>query len=219
MIAACYVVFNEAELIAESVRSAKAYVDKFIFVDSAFTANPLDVTHSTDATRELAEAAAAPVPVTYVESDTKLDIDAARNLSLSLVPPKGWALTIDGDETILGDRRDVAGLFDDIRNRTIRAPTGISVFTAALRFDGHAPAISEEQYGLLPMIYTRGVQPRLVPAKGAEWHRVPHGRSYGLYVNGTLARGPVDPRMVIVNHRTRQTFGAYQNDYQWESAL
>lgn len=213
---AAYVVCNEAELIAESVRSVKAYVDGFVFVDSAFHANELDATHSTDDTRALAEAAAHPLSMTYVESDRKMELDEARNLSLSLIPKGSWALTIDGDETILGDRHEVQAMFDECRAGELDG-VGISVFTAMLRFDGHAPAIGKKQYRQLPVVHTRGVQPRLAPVNGLSWRWT--GYSYGLYSGDELLRRPVDPRMVMVNHRTRQTFEAYQSDYIWESKL
>lgn len=219
MIVATYVVFNEAELIAESIRSVKAYVDRFVFVDSAFRSHPSEATHSTDRTRQIAEAACHPLPVTYVESDRKMELDEARNLSHSLLEPGDWAFTIDGDETLLADRTEADEVVDEIRRGYLREPIRIGVYNAVLAFKGRAPAISEEQYGVLPVQYTHGVQPRLFPVAGSEWKLVPNGSSYGLYHNGSLPRGRIDRRMTIVNHRTRQLYSIYQDDYVWESEL
>lgn len=216
---ACYVVWNEQELMAESMRSVKAYVDGYVVVDSAFTVNPVDVAHSTDDTRKVTEAAAHPLPLTYIESPVKMTLDAARNLAL-LACGDDWAFIVDGDETMLGARSELLELFAAIRLGEQTEPVGVNVYTGALFTENrlHAPAIEPEAYRNLPVIYTRGVQPRLVPA-GCEWRRVPNGPSYGLYRNGELVKVPADPRLSLINHRTRQSYAAYQHDYVWESAL
>jgi glycosyltransferase involved in cell wall biosynthesis len=214
---ACYVVWNEQELMAESMRSLKAYVDGYVVVDSAFTSNPVNVAHSTDATRKVTEAAAAPLPLTYIESQVKMRLDAARNLSL-LAVDKDWAFIVDGDETLLGARNELIELFSSIRLGDISQPVGVKVFTSALLVNSHAPDITFEEYDSLPVIYTRGVQPRLVPP-GCEWRRVPNGKTFGLYRNGELVKAEADDRIALVNHRTRQSYAAYQHDYIWESAL
>ena len=220
MIVALYCVFNEEALIAESIRSVKSYVDRFVIVDAVFTSNPADATHSTDRTRQVAEAAADPLPVLYAESDRKLALDVARNRAFSLLDRDDWALIIDGDETLLGDRDELRRLFSDARRSAIDDPVGASVYTSALDFRGHAPAIDAVAYEQLPVHYTRGVQARLVPVDGMAWRLVPNGRSYGLYRDAELVTGkPADPRLTIVNHRTRQTFEAYQSDYVWETGL
>lgn len=219
MIVAAYCVFNEEALIAESIRSVKAFVDRFIFIDAAFRSNPLPATHSTDRTREVAERAVYPLPLTYHEADSKMELDAARNLALRLMDDDDWALIIDGDETLLGERDEIRGLFNEIRRRERVEPVGMSVFSSALVFDGHAPAIDSDAYQTLSVVYTRGRQVRLVQASGLTWQLVPNGGSYGMYRDGHLVKAPADPRLVMVNHRTRQTFDAYQNDYVWETAL
>jgi glycosyltransferase involved in cell wall biosynthesis len=217
VITASYVVCNEDVLIAESIRSVKVFVDRFVFVDAVFTTNPLAAMHSTDRTRQVAEQAAYPLPVVYHESDRKMELDEARNLALELVGDH-WTLIIDGDETLLGERHEVQALRNAIIGGQVDDPIGVSVFTAMLRFDGHAPAISAEQYGILPVVHTRGLQPRLVKAKGAYWRKVPNGRSYGLYRDEQLLGAPATDALVLVNHRTRQSYAAYQNDYVWETA-
>lgn len=219
-VVATYVVFNEAPLIAESIRSIKNYVDRIVVVDSAFLTNPVDATHSTDGTKEVAEHAAEGVPLTYVESDRKLALAEARNLSHSLLDERDWALTIDGDETLLGNHADVSSLFVDVKRGAIPAEVGISVFTAAVAFQGQAPDISEVQYGQLPIIHTRGVQPRLFPVRGVTWGRVETGRrTYAMFRRGEIVMNKIpDPRAVLVNHRIRQSYEVYQSDYVWEMA-
>lgn len=216
---ASYVVFNEAELIAESIRSVKAYVDGFVFFDVAFRSNPVHATHSTDDTRAIASAAAHPLPFTYYQASEKMELDAARNLALRM-SDGDMVLIIDGDETLLGERAEMAELVDEIHRGYLRDPIGVTVFSSALRYDGHAPAIDAKGYGNLPVVYTRGIQPRIVPAKGSDWRLVPNGGSYGLYRGEDLVKvRPADPRLVLINHRTRQVFDAYQNDYAWQTAL
>lgn len=212
---ACYVVWNEQELMAESMRSVKAYVDGFVVVDSAFISNPVDIAHSTDATRKVTEAAAAPLPLTYIESQVKMREDAARNLAL-LAVENDWAFIVDGDETLLGNRSALVDLFAAIRLGEISDPIGVPVYTSALLVNSHAPQITRDEYDSLPVIYTRGVQPRVLPP-GCEYRQVPHG-SIGLHRNGELVKPAADERITLVNHRTRQSFESYQHDYLWESA-
>jgi glycosyltransferase involved in cell wall biosynthesis len=218
-IVATYCVFNEADLIAESIRSVKAFVDRFVVIDAAFTTNPVEATHSTDNTRETVENAADPLPVLYCESDRKLNLDHARNMSFRFVDPGDWALVIDGDEVLLGEWNELRELFGEIRRRKISEPVGLNVYTACVKFDGHAPAIGEDEYKRLPIIHTRGVQARLLPADDVQWKRTPTRRgTYGMYRDGELVKGCVDPRAVIVNQRIRQSYEHYQLDYVRESA-
>jgi glycosyltransferase involved in cell wall biosynthesis len=212
----CYVVWNEAQLIVDSIRSLKAYVDGFVFVDSAFTSNPVAGAHSTDETRLVAEAACDPLPVTYIESQVKMRIPAARNLAL-LACEDDWAFIVDGDETLLAHRTEVIDLFASIRLGDVTEPIGVSVYTANLLFHGHAPQVSQEEYDSLPLIYSRGVQPRLLPARGTEWRRVPNGETYGIYRDDALVKVPADPRLTLINHHTAQPLAGYRHDYVWES--
>src|SRR5213075_2987439 len=96
-IVACYVVANEADHLADSMRSVKAYVDRFVIVDSLFRTNPLPGTHSTDSTKEVAQRAAGVVPLLYIESQERLSEPEARNLYLT-VTRDAWILVMDGDE-------------------------------------------------------------------------------------------------------------------------
>lgn len=214
---ATYVAFREAHAIGESIRTIKAYVDGIVVVDAAFKTNDYPAPASDDGQREVVEAAADGLPVKYFAADKKMELADARTLKFRMVPPKCWALVIDGDETLLGHRTEVKALFDEIRTGGHVEAVGVGVYTAALVFHGHAPDISEEAYGRLPIIYTRGVQPRLVVAAGSEWRRVPNGRTYGLYRGKNLVKAAVDPRVTLVNHHTRQSYVEYQNDYVWET--
>jgi glycosyltransferase involved in cell wall biosynthesis len=213
---ACYVVWNEEQLLGDSMRSVKAYVDGYVIVDSAFISNPVDVAHSTDRTRQVAEAAAAPLPLTYIESQVKMRLDAARNLSLLACGPD-WAFIVDGDETLLGHRPELVDLFASIRLGDVRDPIGVPVYTANLLHDGKAKDVSDEQYDTLPVIYSRGVQPRLLPAAGTTWQRVPNGETYGLYRGGELVKQPGDHRLALINHHTSQPVAGYRHDYIWET--
>lgn len=219
-IVATYCVYNEADLIAESIRSVKAYVDRFVFIDAAFTTNPVEATHSTDDTRRIAEEVAAPLPVTYVESDTKLDLARARNMSFGLLDEDDWALVIDGDEVLLGERTELRDMFAAVRGRIAQDPIGMAIFTAVVQFQGHAPAINEAGYRTLPIVHTRGNQSRLLPVAGVEWMRTPTPRgTYGMYRDGVLIKGHnPDPRAVIINQRIRQSYEHYQLDYIRETA-
>jgi len=214
---ACYVVWNEAQLLGDSMRSLKAYVDGYVIVDSAFTSNPVDVAHSTDDTRVVAELAADPLPLTYIESQVKMRLDAARNLSL-LACEDDWAFIVDGDETLLGHRPELVDLFAQIRLGEVTEPIGVPVYTANLLHAGNAQTVDQEQYDTLPVIYSRGVQPRLLPAKGTEWRRTPQGETYGLYRDDALVKVPADNRLMLLNHHTAQPLAGYHHDYVWESA-
>ena len=215
-VVATYVIFEEEEQIAESVRTMKDLVDAFVFVDAAFTYNPVEVTHSTDDTRRVAEAAAHPVPFTYYESDHKMTQVQARNKTFSFLRPADWAFVIDGDETMLGRYLEAEALMAEARAGLLGESVGIEVFTAALRFNGNAPDISEEEYPRLPIIYTRGVQPRLLRAHGVRWGQTPIKTVAPFREKRFVREEPVDPRIKLVNHRVRQAYGVYQNDFVWE---
>ena len=216
-IIASYVVWNEEQLIAESIRSLSGYVDGFVFVDSAFTSNPVDVAHSTDNTRKRAEKAVGELPCTYIESQVKMRLDAARNLALLAVKDGDWAFIVDGDETLLGARPELVDLFYQIRSGEITEPIGVPVYSAALLARTHAPNLTLDEFEGLPLIYHRGVQPRLLPAKGTTWQRVPNGETYGIYRDGALVKPAANPKVMLINHHTRQSFDAYRHDYVWET--
>ena len=216
-IIACYNVFNEQTLIAESVRSVKAYVDGFVFVDAAYVVNPLDATHSTDATRQRALEAAYPLRVDYHESDRKLGLIEARNLATSMVSDGDWALIIDGDEMLYGHHPIISQLVDGVHAGTLESPIGMGVYTASVMFEGGAPSVSAEAYQTLPVIHSLGVQSRLVAVDGIHWQMVPGGDTGWAYHGDQILKAPATEGVFIVNHRIRQPYEIYQADWVWET--
>lgn len=219
MIVATYVVCNEERLIGESIRSVAAYVDRFVILDVVFRANPLRATHSTDRTRAVAEAAAGATPLTYVEASHKMTEVAARNRTLTMLGLRDWALIVDGDETMVGDHASVLELMAWVRSGVISEALGLSVYTGAVLFSGQAPQMSAAEYQCLPVVSTLGIQPRLFPRRDHVYRLAEGDRTPALYRDGEwVGSGQLVGECFLVNHRTRQTYDAYQNDYAWESA-
>lgn len=222
-IVACYVVANEAEHIAESIRSVKAYVDRFVIVDSLFETNPLPGTHSTDDTRRVAHTAAAGKPLDYIVSDERLDEPTARNLYLA-ASRGDWILVMDGDEQLYGDHARVLELFEDVRAEKIWDGVLLAVYTVAVNFNGNAPEMDELSYEVNPLISTRGEQARLLDnaaERGLTYRHTPLGIGHvafdrhGLFASGDA---PYRDEAFIINHHTRQSYEGYQRDYVWERA-
>ena len=225
MIVACYAVANEAQLIAESLRSVKAYVDRFVIVDSVFTTNPIDATHSTDLTRITCEVVCDPVPLTYIESDRKLRQEEARNRYLQELDDGDWAIVVDGDEVLYADHAEAVQTFGWLLHgeHDIIA-LDIPVLTAAVMFEGMAAEMPAPTYKLAPVIHTRGYAPRV-------FRKTPNTRYKAVvYPNGVLDNMGVwdgnrplqnhairDTRLTIINHHVRQDFAGYQADAVWET--
>jgi hypothetical protein len=182
-IVACYAICDEADTIAESVRSLKAYVDRFVVIDSSFLSNPKPATHSMDGTRLIVEALCASPParpLIYIASDAKLLQYYARNAYLELVPTDDWVFVVDGDEVLYGDYYATHELFDQLRAprpQPLPQPLGepepfypyevvsIPVYTTAINIDKHAPDITELEYTTRPLVSTMGYMPRLFRSK------------------------------------------------------
>lgn len=221
---ACYVVANEADLIAESLRSVKAYVERFVIVDSIFTANPIDATHSTDRTREVCESICAPVPLTYIESDRKLSQEQARNRYLDEVPYGEWIVNLDGDEVLYGDYltvREVVGWLEAGRDADA---INVPILSAAVLFNGDAVDMTPEHYATAPIVHSRGHAPRFFRNQFNRRYRSWTSRdgivdNQGLYDGHDLVafKAPKDDRLLIVNHHVRQSYRDYQSDAVWES--
>lgn len=214
---ACYVVANEAEHLAESLRSVKAYVDGYVIVDSLFTTNPLPGTHSSDATRAVAEAVCAPLPLTYIESDERLTEPQARNRYLSETEGD-WCLMLDGDEQLYGEYADILRLMERVRYGRIPKAVDVPVYTVAVNFNGNAPEMSRAEYERNPLISTMGYQPRLFHNVGLHYD-YDAGRGFGgalLDGSGYLQGRRKASEMLIINHHVRQSFESYQNDFTWE---
>jgi glycosyltransferase involved in cell wall biosynthesis len=236
-IVAAYATANEATTIAESIRSLKAYVDRFVVIDSIFVSNTFhpDATHSTDDTRAIVEAlcAAPPAkPLTYVASAARLTQAYARNAYLELINPPDWVFVVDGDEVFYGDHQKILAAFDAIRNSSNSPSSPISleipVYTTAVNVHKQAPDVTESEFALNPLISTWGYMPRLFAANPRLRYLAPPGASTPVLtfipLNGPayhLASAPdaYSPPgdMFLINHHTRQTLQAYQNDYEWET--
>ena len=220
---ACYVVANEAGLIAESLRSVKAYVDRFVIVDSIFSVNPVNATHSTDDTRKVCEAICDPVPLTYIESDRKLRQEEARNLYLDAVPIGEWIVNLDGDEVLYGDHAEIREIVSWLQADVISA-LKVPVLSAAVLNHGLASEMSPDVYGNAPIIHTRGLAPRFFRVTPDMRYRefvTTDGivDNQGLWQDGHLlgSIALADFRMLIVNHHVRQTWSEYQADAVWET--
>jgi hypothetical protein len=215
MIVACYVVANEEALIAESLRSVKAYVDRYVIVDSVFDTNPHEGTHSTDRTREVAERVCAPVPLTYIESDRKLDEPTARNRYLDELTEGDWCLMLDGDEVLYGHHPDVLALMASLEERS---SVFVPIYTVAVNANGYAPEIDRDTYATAPLISTIGFQPRLFRVGPSLEYRVDDlGISHRVFdgADGFVEDTPTTA-MYIVNRHASQSYEGYQNDFAWE---
>lgn len=231
LIVACYVVANEEDSIAESIRSIKPYVDAIIVVDSLFLANasaPPEVANSTDNTRAIVERVcdAEPArPLSYVTPTSRMTQTEARNMYLEMVKEDDWIFVIDGDEVLYGDHAAMAKFFDAIHANLLAAPWDISIFTQALLLPKNAPDITADEFATAPIISTLGTMPRLFPASPALRYMTPAGASTPVltYFHQPLPvflhtdlRVPVS-QMFLINHHTRQTYESYLNDYDWET--
>ena len=101
---ACYIVYNEEELIGDSLNSIVPYVTKVIMVDGAYEKWICNKPYSTDRTREIAERVCG-TKLLWVDYDR----DACkheyrkRNVYIRLVPDGEWFISIDADEVICGE--------------------------------------------------------------------------------------------------------------------
>lgn len=195
------------------MRSVKAYVDRFVVIDSVFASNPLRTadgnwaTHSTDNTKEVAHRVAAawpPKPLDYRESGARLIESYARNAYLELVEPPDWVLIIDGDEVLYGDHAQIDKIFTAIRIAAISSESiSIPVYTTAVNVPKAAPDITEEEFSLNPVISTMGWMPRLVATAKNLRYEVP-ALGYGTPIlahswpggTATSAAGFVPPKVV-----------------------
>ena len=227
-IVACYSLFNEETQVATSIRSIKAYVDRVLVIDSAFITNPMPVTHSTDATRQVCEYVCADMPLTYVESDRRLHEYEARNLYLDGLAEGDWALVIDGDEVLYGKHTDVLELTRKIRMGEFdAAPAGshaaavaIPVFTQMVNVSGAAPGISAETYATAPIICSGGLMGRFFRVDASlRYPALPSNR--GLFRGGVWVGAPAHEchDVFLVNHRPASSYEGYQNDYEWLSKV
>jgi hypothetical protein len=221
---ACYVACNEADVIAESLRSVKAYVERFVVVDAVFSANPLEATHSTDNQREVCERICAPVPLTYIEADRKLPQEAARNRYLDEVPEGEWIVNLDGDEVLYVDYFVALEVMSWLQHGNDVDAINVPILSAAVLNTGMALDIAQDTYETAPIVHTQGYAPRFFRNRAALRYReyiAPNGivDNQGLYEGTKLlaSKAPRDARMTIVNHHVRQSWQGYQADAIWEA--
>jgi glycosyltransferase involved in cell wall biosynthesis len=218
---ACYAAWNEEQLIAESMRSVKEYVDRFVVVDAVFETNEVDAVGSTDRQREVVEAVAAPKPLTYLSFDHKVPEHEARNRYLEELADGDWALVIDGDEVLYGAHEDVQRLVDRIKAGELdgdahHAAVGVWVLTQMLRFAGSAPEVTAEAYATGPIVCSGGWMARLFRADaGLRYPALPSNR--GLFRDGAWVGQPAERAgwVFLVNHHLRQSHAEYVADHRW----
>lgn len=219
--AACYVAWNEATLIAESIRSVKAYVDRFVVIDGAFSTNPAPgPVASTDGMREVVERACTGSPLTYIVPPARLEEHVARNACLAELEADEWALVIDADEILTADH-------DLIRRHLAHLPrrgiVELPIYTTAVLFAGNADAMSPAEYEMAPVIATRGYMPRLLRA-ASDLHYQRDEVAPGVFTHcalwrgSELAMGPRWPGVRLINRHVAQPFEGYLADYAWETA-
>src|SRR5674476_203053 len=111
MTTACYAIWNEEQTIAASMRSVKAYVDRFIVVDGAYASNPAPgPVVSTDETWTIIERIAHPLPLIYIPPPKRMVEHEARNLYLAAAASGEWLWLLDGDEILYGDYEEITAL-------------------------------------------------------------------------------------------------------------
>ena len=228
---ACYVVYNEAQLIAESLRSVKAYVDGFVVIDVAFPHNPSPGTHSSDDTRAICEAVCPPVPLTYVESNVRINQWDARNRYLELVPDGDYVFIVDGDEVLHGDYREIQPWIRSLRAAG-QLDASLKVFTTAVsvrlsdaEIDQLAGRLPPEMYATAPVVNTAGFMTRFVKNDRSR------GLHYRLNAQGVWGSGLYDRTeecisraedesapMFLVNHHARQSYASWVVDLDRERA-
>ncbi len=210
-IIACYIVCNEETLIADSIRSVKAYVDGFVIYDSAFIVNPISATHSTDRTREICEKVCVPLPLTYIEATEKTTLQTARTRCQEQVAEGDWVLIIDADECLYGNHKDILAILEQIKTGQLQKVVSFPVYTTAVLFHGMGKDMPPDQYELNPVINTGDYMTRFFQnEKGMYWQDLGLRDKTGyMVIDGKRNR---TDKMFIINHHTRQRYDYYVNN-------
>ena len=228
MVAACYKIWNEAQTIADSMRSVKAYVDRFIVIDGAYSTNPfLGPVASIDNTREIVEAITRPLPLTYIVTPERMVEHEARNLYIALAHPGEWLWLLDGDEILYGDYGEITGL---VEHPPVCGAADLRVLTTAVWLgqggrvgyveDVLTAGADKETYANAAVVATAGWQPRFVRNDpGLLWRPTWVGMGMtrpGIGPGGALV-GERSNAAWIINHHVAQPYSGYVRDYAWET--
>jgi len=218
---ACYVVCNEERLIAESLRSVKAYVDGYVIVDCVFKSNAaVDATHSTDRTRAICEKVCSPIPLTYIESTVKLTEQDARNIYLSKVENGDCILWLDGDEVIYGSHKEISLLVKDIHEGKMRWGISFPTYTTAVLNRGLGKDMLEEAYLTNPLINTCCHQMKIFQKQEGDHHinsdTVSEDAVYDSH-DVLVTNRSIHPSstIIVINHHVRQSHQEYVADCIW----
>lgn len=232
-VAACYVAHGEPELLVESIRSVKPYVDRVIIVDGLFHGNPGDDVNERIQQKIVADAICEAPPARPLEYydmgfEPVSELEA-RSTYLQLLEADEWGLVIDSDELLIGDHPRAHALFNALRDGAdasdlypIMRAALVPIYTVAVNIPKYAPDISEAEYVTAPLLSTRGFQPRLFRNSSKLTYRLPPGAitpALALVDGGLLG---ADFRVehgefLILNYHVRQSLSSYQRDYAWET--
>ena len=217
---ACLAVWNEAVLIADSLRSVKAYVDRYVVVDSVFSHNPVQGMRSTDNTRAICERICSPLPLTYLTPDRKMEQDSARNLYIDALDDDDWGLVIDGDEVLCGAHSDVLATVGLIKTGNFPESLAVRVYSSGVLFHGNALDVPEDTYETAPVVHSVGWQARFFRSGRWRYRRNALGIAHGLYDSDGMFIGKTQERtdgVFLINRHVAQPWTSYQHDYIWET--
>ena len=110
MIYACYVIYNDASLFHNSLKSIVDFVDKVIVVDGAWKSHPYgEHPESTDNVKKIAKSICGKkliwvgcrkIKDKYIPWNNQIQ---KRNVYLKLVPENDWFIVLDSDTLIFGE--------------------------------------------------------------------------------------------------------------------
>lgn len=109
---ACYVAYNSADVIEQSLNSIVDLVDFVVSVDGAYLGMPVSEDFSTDGTQDIVKRIAGKKCKIILPSKRLSEVQS-RNLYMEFVLrefPDAWIFTIDSDEVLRSSRNDFAWL-------------------------------------------------------------------------------------------------------------
>ena len=213
---ACYVLYNEAEAIADSVNSIIDFADRFVFIDGAFKHHPLEnnSAKSTDGTIPLIEKLVPKEQRIIIQTETPWETQTeARNQYLKHVPIGDWVFIIDADETAHGNKPQARQELSDTESKVF----GVLIETLAPTWGGSGADIPEEQWRSLPKSPIFGYSPRFYRSTGALNYRRQHSDMHdgetpvAQNQSSLISTGNFTRSIRIVNDMTRQSWRKYQD--------